>query len=283
LFVVELVRARKAQTHEGVTYQLNFEPLFEKNNPYLEIQINEQHPIEPYFKAGVFLNLEDKYGTEPRRFKLMRSAERNYGRSILLLDVHFDSEGGRLWMQNWADLDLPPKRGGLHSYFPFDSATFDFDLSLTPTPDLRVIRLTNRVPGFLMGCSSASASRNTDGTLNLKFQMSRNPLVQLTAITLAVTAAMFMILIVSLHKVETIAAAVASFFFSVWSVRGIFASQLRTFPTLLDCYILTLCAVLLVLLCWKVILSGMHKTEPALAPGDQKPSGTTRPAPRKQR
>ena len=103
--------------------------------------------------------------------------------------------------------------------------------------------------------SAESASRKADGTFNLKFQLSRNPLVQLTAITLAVTAAMFMLLVVTLHKVETIAAAVASFFFSVWSVRGIFASQLKTFPTLLDCYILTLCAILLVLLCWKVILS----------------------------
>jgi len=204
LFFVRLFRGWRAQTREGITCQLHFEPLFQTNNPYLELQINEQHSIEPYFKSAVFLDLEDKYGTEPRRLRLERSTQRRYGKSIVFLDVHFDPENKTLWMKDWEPLDLPPEHGGLHAYFPFDSAAFNFDLALTPPVDLRVFRITNRAPGFLMGCDSARAMRKPDGTFNLKFRLSRNPLVQLAAVTLGVTAAIFMFFIVTLHKVETI-------------------------------------------------------------------------------
>jgi hypothetical protein len=45
---------------------------------------------------------------------------------------------------------------------------------------------------------------------------------------------------------------VAAFFFSLWSLRGILASQIQTFPTLLDYAIVLLCCFMLVGLIWRI-------------------------------
>jgi hypothetical protein len=156
-------------------------------------------------------------------------------------------------MNNPASLDLVRKKGA-HRYFPFDSAQFGFDLRITPPVDLRVIRIMNRVSGFVMDCGSVKATRPDEGVLHVEFQLRRNPLVQLTAVVLCIAAAVFMVLI-AFMRAESLAPSVASFFFSLWSIRAILSSQIKTFPTLLDGFILTLCALLLLILGWKLVLT----------------------------
>src|ERR1700734_3738798 len=76
--------------------------------------------------------------------------------------------------------------------------------------------------------------------------MKRNPLVQMTATVLMVAALLFLVAIILSVKREALPTAIASYFFSLWSIRGILASEMRTFPTRLDLAILCLCVVLVV-------------------------------------
>lgn len=261
IFVVDLVRAWRRENTGAVTCTMAFQPLL-PNNGYVELLLKSQQPIESYFDGGVFINLVDQYGTQPMRLTLVRSAGGTYARSIVPLDLQYQKDVGALWMKDWADLDFI-NIGRPHRYFPFDSASFDFDLSITPPVDLRIVRITNRVPGFLLACNSSHVTRQTDGSLHVALTLSRSPLVQLTAVTLCLAATAFLILIIRLEKVESLATAVASFFFSLWSIRAILAVEIKVVPTLLDCYILTLCTLLLFGLGWRVVLERIHRRSSA--------------------
>jgi len=59
---------------------------------------------------------------------------------------------------------------------------------------------------------------------------------------------LFLIAIVVFVKKEALPTSIASFFFSLWSIRAILSSEMKTFPTVLDLAILSLCVLLLVLL-----------------------------------
>jgi hypothetical protein len=63
----------------------------------------------------------------------------------------------------------------------------------------------------------------------------------------------FAILILALKKAEPLAAGIASFFFSLWSLRGILDPQIRTFPTLIDYWFVLLCSFLLTGLLWRLL------------------------------
>ncbi len=265
VFISALVQAWKVQTAEPLTCQARLGPLLPGNNGYIELQLKQQHPVEPYFEGGVFINLADKYGTEPKRLTVVRSAERSYYRSEVVADLFYDTQNKVLWMKDMVPLDFVPEKGS-HIYFPFDSASFDFELSINPAVDLRVVQIRNRVPGFVMDCNTGKVTRTADGAFNIRFHLSRNPLVQLTAAVLCMASTLFLLLIVRLEKIESLATSVASFFFSLWSVRAILSSEIKVFPTLLDCWILTLCALMLFLLGWKVVLTKMVRSEPTLPP-----------------
>ncbi len=228
-------------------------------NGYVEFRLEDEQPIEPYFNGTVFVNLADKYGTEPMRLKLARSAEGYYAQSVVIADLKYDRDAESLWMSQAASFDMIRKNGA-HRNFPFDSASFAFDLKITPPVDLRVIRLQNRVAGFVMDCGSLKATRSDAGVFHIEFGLSRNPLVQLTAVVLCFAAVVFLVLI-AFMKSESLPTSVASFFFSLWSVRAILSSQIKTFPTLLDGFILTLCATLLLVLGWKLVLATGNKAD----------------------
>ena len=85
----------------------------------------------------------------------------------------------------------------------------------------------------------------------MTFSLTRSPLVQFVAVVLLAAATLLVVPIVLLNDRRTKATAVASYFFSLWSIRAAFASQMMTFPTTLDLAVLSLCAVLPVaLLLW---------------------------------
>lgn len=134
-------------------------------------------------------------------------------------------------------------RSGLHQYFPFDSATFDFTLSAVPRFDQRRLLIINRVPGFVLPCDQLSFSQNTKGDLHVSFALW---LIQLFVIVLSLALVVFIAPIVRIKETGALAAAVASYFFSAFSLRTIIGDQIKTFPTLFDCWILTVCMGMLV-------------------------------------
>ncbi len=105
-----------------------------------------------------------------------------------------------------------------------------------------------------MGSEQVKAIPLGKGKFHLSFELRRSPLIQLSAIVLGVAGLVFLVIIMTLEKVELLAPSVASYFFALWSIRGILSSEIRVFPTLLDAWILTLCVVLVVLLIWKAAI-----------------------------
>lgn len=131
-------------------------------------------------------------------------------------------------------------------------AVFDFSIQFTPHVIPHFVRVVNRVPGFVSACDTLAAKREVDGQLAIKFSLYRSPLVKLAAVILCVAATVFLVLIPALESNERVATAVASYFFALWSIRNILSSQIRIFPTLLDCYVLTLCVGMVCVLIWRV-------------------------------
>lgn len=253
LFVWQLVSAWRAQSRSGNLCQVAFQPMPPGLSGYIEFRLKEEEPVEPLFDGNVFISLADRYGTQPMRLSLERSPIGTYARSTTIVDLGYDQQAGALWMGTPKEFDLV-RASGSHRNFPFDSASLAFDIKVTPAVDLRVVRVYNQVSGFVMDCDALKANRSGDGLYHIELNLSRNPLVQLTAVILGVASLAFLVL-AAFMKPETLPTSVASFFFSLWSIRAILSSQIKTFPTLLDSFILTLCATLLLILGWKLTLA----------------------------
>jgi hypothetical protein len=93
------------------------------------------------------------------------------------------------------------------------------------------------------------------------FEARRNPLVQLTAVVLVGAGVLFLLGIVLFVKKESLPTSIASFFFSLWSIRAILSSEMKTFPTSLDLAILSLCVLLLVALGVRLALKEIRVLE----------------------
>ncbi len=214
---------------------------------YLELDLLDQHPAEPYFNGGLFLNLGNAYGKEPTRVTFTLSGTRVYSQSLVNVDLHYDEAAQTLWMAKPADISLY-RPSGAHRDFPFDSAKFDFDLSYSPAVSINNFLIRNRNPSFDVPCDAYRVERRNANTVHVSFEARRNPLVQLTAVVLVSAGLLFLVGIVGFVKRESLPAAIASFFFSLWSIRAILSSEMKTFPTVLDLAILSLCVLLLVAL-----------------------------------
>ena len=139
-----------------------------------------------------------------------------------------------------------------HKYFPFDSALFDFELTINPSRDFSTMLITNRVPGFLMDCNEIHSDRLKAGHFRIQFVLHRSPVVQLFATTFVLVAVAFLILILWITQPPSLATSMASFFLALWSLRRILETQIKTFPTLFDYAILVICVAALLCVCGKV-------------------------------
>lgn len=107
--------------------------------------------------------------------------------------------------------------------------------------------LRNYNPSFYLPCGTVSVRALKQGSLNLTFEMRHNPLVQVAAVVLLFGAFIFVLAIVFFVKADSLPTAIASYFFSLWSVRSILSSEMKTFPTILDITILCLRVALVVM------------------------------------
>ncbi len=256
VFLALLVQSWKLQTNQRVTCSpFISEP--GRLNGYLEIQLLEQHAVEPTFNGKIFVYSLSPSDAQHTSVNIRRSGDRNYGASEIDISLMSSNEKFKgistfeTKPHDWKEFGLIAERG-LHRYFPFDSSIFDFEVELDPPLEIQFVRVTNRVPGFIVQCEQVKASRLDDGKIHVVFELTRSPIVQLTAVVLGVAGLLFLVFIIKLESIDSLATSVASYFFGLWSIRGIMSSEIRVFPTLFDAWILTLCVVLIVLLTWKV-------------------------------
>lgn len=226
---------------------------------YIELRFKDYHPTEPEFGSEVFL-LEGKSEHQTlSEVKLTRTGAQGYLPSAITVPLVFDQESGELVARKAQPWSFVPVRGR-HWYFPFDSAYFDTQITIEPLLSLTAFRLTNRVPGFVCDCADIMVRQAMDGKWQIQFELRRNSLVQLAAAVLAGGALVFLVFILQLPNVESLAPAVASYFFSLWSIRNILGGSIRVFPTLLDCWLLTLSTLLIVGLVARLLVASRGST-----------------------
>ena len=203
---------------------------------------------EPVFDAKVFLNADDSALAGPY-LNMVRDACGTYAKETTHLVIANDPVFGTHVKQT--ELGLPADDRG-HARFPFDSSainlTFRFD---QPVP-IDIVRVTNRVPGFVLVKGSATAIQEKDGSLRIGFLLRRNLFTQALCALILVAGITFAVLILATQTPAALGSSVAAFFFSLWSLRGVLASQIQTFPTLLDYAIVLLCSFMLIGLIWRV-------------------------------
>jgi hypothetical protein len=212
---------------------------------YIQFDLREQDPTEPYFNGGFFINLGKTVGTNPVDMQLTFSGNKTFGSTNRSARLLFDKEADALWMSGESQIGLNRTEGS-HRQFPFDSAAFDFDLTYAPAIPFYNFFLRNHNPNFSIPCRDFTVTNIGPGKAHIHFIALRNPFVRLTALVLVGAGAMFMVAILMFVKTESLPTAVASYFFSLWSIRSILSSEIKTFPTYLDFAILCLCVLLLI-------------------------------------
>jgi hypothetical protein len=141
-----------------------------------------------------------------------------------------------------------------HYMFPFDSARFEETFTFEPPPeiDVKAVLLTNRVAGFYLPCDSITVQTKT-GSANISFALKRNPILVFTAVLLLVVATLFAIIITLFVEAGPLPGALASYFFAVWTIRGLFGLTAEGFPTLFDMGIVLQASLIPLLLCLRVL------------------------------
>ena len=247
-FVTGLVYAYRQGTTSPMTVTKGF-PGWKDHFRNIQIVLTSQLPREPAFQGKVFIAL----GDTPIRgdhITLRREAVGSYASSEMQLNLVNDEAFHT--HTNATDMDFPTADQG-HSRFPFDSSYVELNLSLQPSVPIDVVRVTNRVPGFILSASSVMVDRNADGSIRLRFLLKRNLFTQIFCGLILVAGLCFAVLILATQTAAALGSSVAAFFFSLWSLRGVLATQIQTFPTLFDYAIVLLCSFMLLGLIWRVL------------------------------
>jgi len=239
------------ETSPGKTCSLGWGDPSLPDTAYIEIQIDSEHPVEPYFNGKVFVSVTNTDHNAPAHVEIRRSASGQYGSSLVRSDLTYVAQDRWLAMKAAQDVSLIRADGRTHRYFPFDSARFATDLTVTPLLPIRLVRVTNHAAGFKLDCATVAATRTSPEGVSIAFELRRSPLLQFVAVVLLGAAAILIYPIIRLSDGRALATSVASYFFSLWSIRAAFATQMMVFPTILDLAVLSLCTALPVaLLLW---------------------------------
>lgn len=245
---VVLVRAWRQQSSAVLSCRAAFGQL-EAHNGYVQVDLVRQHPTEQYFDAEVFV-LYAESESPPEQLRLTRGAIGNYAASI-----------GEVTLVPFGDGKATPKplAFGLPTpdvsqrLFPFDSPNFDIAFKFEPPKRPKVVIVRNRTPDFIPLCDTLRTEWTNANTLTLQMGFRRNPFVQTTIIIVGFAALAFGVLLGQIRNPETLATATASYFFSLWSIRGIVAPPAVVFPTLLDFWLMAVSVVVLLLVAWRLL------------------------------
>ncbi len=255
LVLVALFSSYKQAQHSPLTLMRWFKGEREQRLRYVEFALLTQHPSEPLFEGTIFVNLEDSELTAGSVVARIGKTKFYAGQKLKLNLVR---DGEIIRTSDFTRVSLSTTDGG-HGRFPFDTSRMEFELSFDPPLPIEVVRLVNRVPGFVLDDSSFVSHRDGSGTIKISFVLHRNLFTQVLSVLLFVSSLLFAVLILQLNDKGSLASAVAAFFFSIWSLRGILGEQIRTFPTVFDYAVFLLCSFMLVGLLWRLITLGRDR------------------------
>ena len=217
---------------------------------YIQYSIKDQ-AVEPYFQGSIFINLGE--ASTPLQADVVTTAGRTYANTVTHVEFFRDEQNKTFWMRKESSEVPFVRTSGSARDFPFDSAIVDFDTTFQPSLPIRGLVLRNFNPSFYIPCNKVVSAIGPE-KIHLRFEMHRKPLVQLMALVIIISATLFVLIIPFSVKKDALPTSVASFFFSVWSTRGILASEMKVFPTQFDVAILALCVLLLLLIGVRLLL-----------------------------
>lgn len=229
----------------------------DEHNGYLEIDVNKQDPTNEIFEGELFVYYPLKQ-TPPNAMTITRSAFGHYGSSTFNIPLVPWSQGKAF--PNAMKIELPTS-GATHRHFPFDSPHFEIALILDPPIQPKVIRFMNRTGAFIPICDSFKASWDAPNILKINVDYQRNPFVQSTVVFLCLGAFIFALLLLLPRTLESLATATASYFLSIWSLRGIVDRAILSYPTYFDMTLLSLSMLVLLIVSWRVITLGTSGTK----------------------
>jgi hypothetical protein len=241
-FSMSLEKAWRIQGERGVACTLGDT----SQNSYVQFEVFEQDPVEPIFRGNIVMLFAQRDVAEGTSAISVRTEAGNgyYGN----LD-----EAKLVFQKGFASFVTPTpitteftRVSGSHRYFPFDSAQFEYGLRWNPQFPVKAVVFRNYNQSFYLPCNTFSIKTLKPGVLAVAFELRRNPLVQVAAVVLLSGAFIFVAAIVFFVKTGSLPTAIASCFFSLWSIRSILSSEMKIFPTLLDIAILCLAVTLVV-------------------------------------
>jgi hypothetical protein len=242
-----LVRGWRAQADAPLSCRAAFGELADHNG-YIQINIVAPHAVEQYFEAELFLYYPS-HESPPETLRLVRDAKGQYAPSILSTPLVPWSKG--LATPKPVPLALPTPGVSL-KHFPFDSRTFNFTLQFTPPRRPKVVLVRNHTADFIPVCGGLVSDWDGNDRLTVTVAFHRNPFVQATVVIIGLGALAFGLLLGRIREAEDLAMATASYFFSVWSVRGIVAPSGLAYPTLLDFWLMAVSIMVLFVVAWRL-------------------------------
>lgn len=115
-----------------------------------------------------------------------------------------------------------------------------------------MVIVRNLTADFIPLCNSFETNWDGIDKLTVKVSFRRNPFVQAIAVIVSLGAIVFGLLLGRIKKTEDLVMATASYFFSIWSVRGIVVPSGLTYPTLLDLWFITVSVIVLFVVAWRL-------------------------------
>lgn len=230
-----------------------------EHNGYIQVDLVRQHPSEQYFDAQVFI-LYASSESPPDQLRLTRDASGNYARSVI--DTRLVSFGNGKATPKPLDVSLPTP-GLSQRRFPFDSPTFDVTLHFEPAQRPKVVMFRNRTADFVPLCDTFRSKWDDPDKLRIQMAFRRNPFVQAVVVIVGLAALGFGVLLGQIKDPENLTTATASYFFSLWSVRGIIAPANVSYPTLLDLWLMAISILVLFLVAWRLLSLTYGPRQPA--------------------
>ena len=247
LATVFLINSWRSQTHARLSCVAMFEPRREHNG-YLQINVLGPHPTEEMFEGQLFMYYPS-YQQPHKRVRITRTASGSYAPAIIETRLVPFSQG--LATSESIRLDLPTP-GTSQRRFPFDSPTFDVRLRIDPAIRPTAVIVRNLSPDFIPECGSFTPRWDGRDELRIVVTFRRNPFVQGTVLLMAAATVIFAVLLGLIRETEDLAVATASYFFSVWSIRSIFAPQGLGYSSLLDLWLMGACLLVLFVVGWRL-------------------------------
>lgn len=202
---------------------------FRQHFRYIQLTIDQQSLRNPIFDGRYYINLGNEFGKSEMHLQISQAGHGNYGATTLRPQFYWNDDHQNLVMRDTnADISFVSPEYTSHYMFPFDSTRFDETFSFDPAIDIRAVLFLNRVAGFYIPCNTILV-RTKEGSANISFELRRNPLIVYTAVLLLIVVAFFAIFITLFVEPGPLPAALASYFFAVWSIRALFGLTAEVF------------------------------------------------------